>query len=561
MKKKWTPVFVIAGIVLLLFGGAVGIQLVQRYMPSKNQADIGELLGITDDASQAAIYLNGELQEEKGLVDGEQMYLPVTWVDEYVNEKFYWDDVEKMLVYTLPDSIVYADKRTLGSNGQPLVVEKEGQIYLSVGLVSNYTNIWTELYNGNYYDSVVYSRIYVDTDWSPWQQGTASKNTAVRVDSDIKSDVIVNLSKGDTFRIEEQSTDWSRVRTESGYMGYIQNKRIGQVETKQETSLFIEPEYTSISLGEEVSLVWHQVTSMEANSTLSTLMANTQGVNVVAPTWFALTDNDGNYVSYGSQNYVNLAHDMGLQVWAVVDNFNQGTNVDSAVLFAKTSVRKKLIASLMEEVQNLGLDGLNLDIEGIKSSAGPQYVQFIRELSVACRNAGIILSVDNYVPMPYNSFYNWAEQGRVVDYYIIMAYDEHYAGGEAGSVSSISYVENGITDTLKYVPASKTVCALPFYTRVWTESGNETSSSALGIQGAKQWIEDNQVELYWQEELGQYYGSIQKDDAVKEIWMEEETSLGLKMNLISKYQLAGAAFWKLGFEPASVWDVCKISDK
>ena len=99
---------------------------------------------------------------------------------------------------------------------------------------------------------------------------------------------------------------------------------------------------------------------------------------------------------------------MGLQVWAVVDNFNQGTNVDSAVLFAKTSVRKKLIASLMEEVQNLGLDGLNLDIEGIKSSAGPQYVQFIRELSVACRNAGIILSVDNYVPMPYNSFYNWA---------------------------------------------------------------------------------------------------------------------------------------------------------
>ena len=561
MKKKWTPVFVIAGIVLLLFGGVAGIQLVQRYMPSKNQADIGELLGITDDASQAAIYLNGELQEEKGLVDGEQMYLPVTWVDEYVNEKFYWDDVEKMLVYTLPDSSVYADKRTLGSNGQPLVVEKEGQIYLSVGLVSNYTNIRTELYNGNYYDSVVYSRIYVYTDWSPWQQGTASKNTAVRVDSDIKSDVIVNLSKGDTFRIEEQSTDWSRVRTESGYMGYIQNKRIGQVETKQETSLFIEPEYTSISLGEEVSLVWHQVTSMEANSALSTLMANTQGVNVVAPTWFALTDNDGGYVSYGSQNYVNLAHDMGLQVWAVVDNFNQGANVDSAVLFAKTSVRKKLITSLMEEVQNLGLDGLNLDIEGIKSSAGPQYVQFIRELSVACRNAGIILSVDNYVPMPYNSFYNWAEQGRVVDYYIIMAYDEHYAGGEAGSVSSLSYVDNGITDTLTYVLASKTVCALPFYTRVWTESGNETSSSALGIQGAKQWIEDNQVELYWQEELGQYYGSIQKDDAEKEIWMEEETSLGLKMNLISKYQLAGAAFWKLGFEPASVWDVCKISDK
>ena len=133
-----------------------------------------------------------------------------------------------------------------------------------------------------------------------------------------------------------------------------------------------------------------------------------------------------------------------------MDNFNQGTNVDSAVLFAKTSVRKKLIASLMEEVQNLGLDGLNLDIEGIKSSAGPQYVQFIRELSVACRNAGIILSVDNYVPMPYNSFYNWAEQGRMVDYYIIMAYDEHYAGGEAGKWNYRHFkVCSGIQDSLR----------------------------------------------------------------------------------------------------------------
>lgn len=84
------------------FGGVAGIQLVQRYMPSKNQADIGELLGITDDASQAAIYLNGELQEEKGLVDGEQMYLPVTWVDEYVNEKFYWDVWRKCWYISLP---------------------------------------------------------------------------------------------------------------------------------------------------------------------------------------------------------------------------------------------------------------------------------------------------------------------------------------------------------------------------------------------------------------------------------------------------------------------------
>lgn len=555
MKRKTAPVLAIVGILILIFGGVAGVRLLQKYTPSKTQADIGELLGVQGD--ETAIYLNGELQSAKGLAKNGQIYLPVTWVDESVNEKFYWDDVEKLLVYTLPDTIVYADKRTMGSTGAPLILEENGTIYLAVGLVSNYTNIRTQIYQADDYDAEGYNRIYIDTDWSAWQEGSASKATAVRVDSSIKSDIVTMLDKGQTFRIEEQMTEWSRVRTSSGYSGYISNKRIAQVETRQETSLFIEPEYSSISLGEEVSLAWHQVTTEDANRALGTLIERTKGINVVAPTWFALTDNDGNYESYASLDYVNQAHEMGLQVWAVLDNFNKGDDVDSSVLFARTSVRKKMIASLMNDVKNYQLDGLNLDIEGIKAAAGPHYVQFIRELSVSCRKEGVILSVDNYVPMPYNYFYNRAEQGRVVDYYIIMAYDEHYAGGEAGSVSSISYVENGISNTLKEVPAKKTVCALPFYTRVWTEKNGETSSSALGIEAAKQWVLDNEVELYWQEELGQYYGCLQTDDFVKQIWMEEETSLGLKMNLIEKYELAGAAFWKLGLEPASIWDTVK----
>ena len=170
------------------------------------------------------------------------------------------------------------------------------------------------------------------------------------------------------------------------------------------------------------------------------------------------------------------------------------------------------------------------------------------------------MSVDNYVPTAYTSFYNRAEQGRIVDYVIIMAYDEHYAGGEAGSVSSLSYVDQGIQDTICEVPKEKVVCAIPFYTRVWTENGEKTTSSALGITSAKEWIEENQVNLYWQEELGQYYGELNTDEGVKLIWLEEETSLGLKMELIRKADLAGVACWKLGFEPENIWDVVKVNE-
>ena len=244
---------------------------------------------------------------------------------------------------------------------------------------------------------------------------------------------------------------------------------------------------------------------------------------------------------------------------AVLDNFNQGDDVKSEVLFSQTSVRKDLIAKLMEDVKTYEIDGINLDIEGIKEEAGPHYVQFIRELSVSCRNEGVILSVDNYVPSPSTHFYNRAEQGRVADYVIIMAYDEHYAGGEAGSIASLPYVKKGIEDTILAVPKEKVICAVPFYTRVWIEDDKTTTSSALGISAAKKWVEENQVELYWQEELGQYYGELMTEEGMKEIWMEEETSLGLKMGLIEEYGLAGVACWRLGLEPASAWEIVKVN--
>lgn len=545
VKKKLVLFCMAVGLIVAIAAGAIAVN---KYMPTREQADLGQVFEVTGEETR--IYYNQEKLDLLAITRDGQAYLPLEWVNDNLNEKFYWDQVEKVLVYTLPDTIVYADKRTLGSEGKPLLLEEDGEIYLSVALVNTYTDIHVNSFVGG-----EYKRIFIDDTLDAWQMGTAAKATSVRVKGGIKSPVLTKLEKGHQFWVLEQLTEWSKVRTEDGFVGYLPNKAIAGIETKQRPQVFVEPEYSSLSLGEEVCLVWHQVLDETANSTMQQKIAATKGVNVIAPTWFMLTDNEGSFHSYADKAYVDQAHALGMQVWAVLDNFNMGENVDSGVLFAKTSVRKSLISNLMDEVAAYGIDGINLDIEGIKPSAGPQYVQFIRELSVACRNAGIILSVDNYVPSAYTSFYNRAEQGRVVDYVIIMAYDEHYAGGEAGSVASLPYVEQGIIDTLAEVPKEKVINAVPFYTRVWTQKEEATTSKAYGIAEAKKWISENQVQLYWQEELGQYYGEINTTEGYKAIWMEEEASLERKMALIEEYDLAGVACWKLGIESASVWDV------
>jgi len=552
MKRFLTTVLTVILTIVLAAGAAAGFILYRKYKPSKEQVDQSEWYQAS--GNESAVFLNSEREEGvKGrYIDG-QVYLPVDWVDEAVNERFYWDEENSQLIYTQPDQIVYANEETMGSSGKPLLVQQDGTVWLLSSLVSAYTNVRIETF-----DTDGVHRIFVDTTWESQQLAKVKKNTALRIRGGVKSALITEVPSGAEVTVLEQLENWSRVRTEDGQVGYLPNRRLKETEAKTLVSTFQEPEYTSISMDEPVVLVWHQVTNLSANQAMQTLISATKGVNVIAPTWFMLTDNSGNYESLADKNYVDQAHAMGMQVWAVLDNFNKGDNVQSEVLFASTAARKKLIASLMKDAQTYGFDGINLDVEGIKASAGPHYVQFIRELSVGCRKAGLVLSIDSYVPASYSAFYNWAEQGRVADYVVMMGYDEHFAGGEAGSVASIGYERQGITDLLKQVPKEKLISAIPFYTRIWKEDASGTSSQSVGISSAKEWVETNQVELYWQEDLGQYYGELEKDGVNYEIWMEEERSLELKMQLIRDNGLAGVACWRLGLEPADVWDVVKL---
>lgn len=535
---------------ILILAGGLGVFIVRKFMPTNELADKSRIFGIKN--GQVALILDNQLQEEKGIYEDGQVYVPVSWVNQYLNERFYWDEGEKLLVYALPETIVYADESAQGEKG-PLFKVKEEGMYLSLGLVVNYTDIRTQAFATSQI-----KRVFIDTSWEPYGTAVLKKTGRIREKGGVKSKIVTEAAAGETVDVLETLDKWSRVRTSDGYMGYVENRKLEGQDQVTPVSSFEAPVYTSISMDEKVRLGFHQVTRPEGNSTLESFAANAKGMNVIVPTWFNVVSDDGSYNSLASKEYVDKAHDMGLKVWAMVENVSTQEsvkNLNTKTMMSSTSTRKKLIGNLMKEADTYGFDGFNLDFESLKAEAGPHYVQFIRELSVACRKAGLVLSVDNYVPSPYTSFYNRKEQGIVADYVITMGYDEHYAGGEAGSVSSVPYVREGIENTLKEVPKEKVINAVPFYTRVWTVNEGKTSSKAYGISDAKAWVEENQVELTWDKLLGQYYGETVSGSGQQYIWMEEEESMKLKIDLIREFDLAGVACWKLGFEPADIWDI------
>ena len=536
--------------IFILAGGGLGVLFAKKYMPSNELADKSRVFGIK--GGQVALILDNQVQEEKGIYEGGQVYLPVDWVNEHLNQRFYWDEGEKLLVYALPDSIVYADESAQGEKGPLFKVTQDG-MYLSLGVVVNYTDIRTQAFATSQI-----KRVFIDTSWQPYDTAVLKKTGQVRVRGGVKSQIITEAAAGETVDVLETMEKWSRVRTSDGYIGYVENRKLEAGEQVAPVSTFEAPVYTSISMDGKVRLGFHQVTRPEGNNTLESYVSNARGMNVIVPTWFNVVSGDGTYTSLASRDYVDKAHDMGLKVWAMVENVSTEEsvkNLNTKTLMSSTSTRKKLIEKLMNEADTYGFDGFNLDFESLKAEAGPHYVQFIREMSVACRNKGLVLSVDNYVPSSYTAFYNRKEQGIVADYVIVMGYDEHYAGGEAGSVSSIPYVREGIENTLKEVPKEKVINAVPFYTRVWTVNEGKTSSKAYGISDARQWVEENQVELSWDKLLGQYYGETVSGSGQQYIWMEEEDSMKLKIDLIKEFDLAGVACWKLGFEPADIWDI------
>ncbi|EJX06022.1 glycosyl hydrolase, family 18 [gut metagenome] len=430
---------------------------------------------------------------------------------------------------------------------------KDGSVFLSVPFVQKYTDI-------EVYTAEEPARIAIQHDFTEVRTVTAKRDTAIRIRGGIKAEVLTEVEKGTALLLMEELQDWDQVATFDGYIGYVQKKKVSAPETQTFEREFQAEEYTYLSMDEPVNMAWHQVTNTEANAGFAEAVQNVSGVNVISPTWFTIADNEGNVSGIPSGDYVSQAHERGMQVWALIDNFKE--EVKTTEVLSRTSSRQNLIRQLVDGTLGVGADGINVDFESLQEEVGPHFLEFLRELSIECHKNHLVLSVDNPVPEDFTSHYDRSEQGKVVDYVIIMGYDEHYAGSqEAGSVASLPWVEKGIADTLEEVAPERVINAVPFYTRLWKTAGGALTSEAIGMDQAQEVISVHQVETYWDKTTGQNYGTYESEGATYQIWLEDAQSIEAKVKLVPKYHLAGVAQWKLGLENSGIWSVISESLK
>ena len=545
MNKKYKPVIAVAVLVILVAILGIVTHVVMKYIPSSEKMDLNEYYGEMADG-EIALVIGTEKMEERGLVDGDRVYLPLDVVNTYLNQRYYWDSANQQILYATPSELTSA---SASSEAGDKVWVKDDKVYLNLTYVQEFTDLDAYITKDPYRIAIQYKFKNVKT-------VTVKKNTSIRYRGGIKSAILTSVKKGTKLRLIEEMENWDQVATDDGYIGYIDKKKVGEAEKTKFERSFKKEEYSYLTMDSKINMVWHQVTSTDANAYFADATANMTGVNVISPTWFYLTDTSGNIASIASADYVSQAHEKGLQVWGLIDNFTQ--EVSTIETLSSTAARQNIISQLIQAAQDVGMDGINVDFESLSEDVGIHFLEFLRELSIECHKNNLVLSVDNPVPEDFTSHYDRAEQGRVVDYVIIMGYDEHYVGSEAGSVASLPWVEQGIQDTLDEVPAERVINAIPFYTRLWRTTGGNVTSEAIGMDQAQQTIADNNVETYWDKTTSQNYGKYDIDNSTYQIWLEDAQSVAEKVKLVSKYDLAGVSAWKLGFENNGIWQV--ISD-
>lgn len=389
--------------------------------------------------------------------------------------------------------------------------------------------------------------------------GRVKKTTYLRPKKSLFAFRMDKLEEDTEFIVFAQEDEWLKVRTDKGFTGYVPNKHIDIEKREYQVNRQLNSIREDWEVDGKINLVWNYVFKYSPDLAEEDTI---EGLDVISPTWFSVVSSNGDVINNGDITYVEEAHKKGYKVWGLIDNsFDRDLTRD---VLSSEEAQENVINQLLVYASIYHLDGINIDFENVYYEDRDTLTNFVDKLTKELKKQNLVVSIDMTVPSSskyWSMFYDREKLSKIVDYCIVMTYDEHWAASPtSGSVASIGWVKRGIEKTLKYVPNEKLIMGIPFYTREWEEvkdeNGNiKVKSRALSMIQVENIIEENNAEVVWLDNVGQYYTEYIKDNKKYRIWIENDESIQLKADLVHKYNLAGTASWRKGFEKESVWTV------
>ncbi|UQD51980.1 peptidoglycan hydrolase [Bacillus methanolicus] len=508
-------------------------------------------------------------QEGNALIEKNSIYIPLSLLKK-IDDSITYDEKSNSVIITTADKVVqmpsesltyFINQKPVKLNMSPIKTNK-GELYLSLDTILPYFPLQYRILNES-------GAIWIQKDGETIKKGTITNddvqtaNLRLRTEPKLLSPYTAETKSNETVFIEHEKKEFYFVRKMTGEAGYIRKDFVKKKETitikvKREQKKAVLPKING-----PVQLTWEAVYKKNPDTKRIPPMP---GVNVVSPTWFELASETGSVKNLGSLDYVKWAKKRKYQVWGLFSNaFNPYL---TKAAFKDFETRQTIIRQLLHYSKMYHLDGINLDIENVNEEDGPFVTQFVREAVPYFHEAGLIVSMDiTFISTGnWSAFYERDKLAELVDYLIVMAYDEHWANSPvAGSVASLPWVENNLKKLLEEVPNEKLILGVPLFTRLWKEQHLENgttklTSKALSMDKVKEWLKANKVKPKYDPTTGQNYAEYysEKEKATYKIWLEDELSLKKRSELAKKYKLAGVASWSRYYADDKAWAALNI---
>ncbi|WP_312094535.1 glycosyl hydrolase family 18 protein [Niallia sp.] len=560
-QKKPTNRKIMVGLILAALL-VISMTILLIFFPFGNKEKVTYFQG------ENPVFLNGE-QIGNAIFDKGTVYLPLNIWQEKIDESITYDTNSNSVIVTTDDKVIqfptdsvsyYVNDKNTELSFHPLK-DEDGTIYVALDPLAQFYPIKYTILEEE-------QIVLLEESGQERADGTFTSKkvrkdfTRLRSEAAISSPYTEELAPGEHVTIEKEVEDFYFVRKENGIAGFVKKKYVekGKSEVVQVKLEEKEPKLNKID--GPIQLTWEAVYS--SNPDTSTI-PKMNGVNVVSPTWFKLSGNDGKVTNLGSTAYVDWAHKQGYQVWGLFSNdFDPDKTHEVLKDYQKrqTVIRQLLVYSDMYK-----LDGINIDIENVREEDGKYVTQFVREATPYLHEAGITVSMDiTFIAGGnYSAFLQRDHLAEIVDYLVVMAYDEHWATSPiAGSVASFPWVEANLETLLDIVPSDKLVLGVPLYARLWEEKENgEISSKSLSMANVEEWLKEHKVTPTYDEVSGQNYGEYfdKETKSTYKIWLEDELSLAKRAELVEKYNLAGLASWSRTFASDTAWSALSLEKK
>lgn len=570
-EKKKSRIFLKLIIAIFILGIlAFGALFAYKVAPNYINHDITDKTNLVINFSN----VTGRMKQEMIIDENDVVYLSVDDIRNYYDKHIYFDEQYNQIVTSSETklAVLKLDENYMTVNGEKVKISGSAKLiddvyYLPFSEMEDVYNVRVDRPE---------NKIVIESLDREITVTNLTKKASVKYKATVFSRTIEKLPENEKVIIAQSQDNtipqgWVKVRTQNGNLGYIEEKYLSESIMEREAKVYEK------QIDGKISLAW------EYFSEYAKAPDNTgkvyDGVNVVSPSFFYLklqnTDKENltkldvllqsnllENVGDEGVAYINWAKENGYKVWPKVTNDTLPSTIDEfSVIINDFKLRENMINQIKEYVEKYDLDGINLDFEFMYKSDKDAFSKFVIELAPQLRDMGVCLSVDVTAPDGADNWslcYDRNVIGEVADYVVFMGYDQ-YGTSSIGTTSGYNWLKLSINKFMDYdeVPAEKIILGLPFYTKLWkTKNDQVVGSQVIFISNIENQIPANATKE-WKEDLQQYYVQYENGGYIYKMWVEDITSFEKKIQLVEEYGLAGAGYWRKGFESNNIWSVIK----